>query len=224
MYCKHCGSIMTENAKFCRSCGTEVNATAEPTQTVLVKERPALVPERPAHRVTEHPSSLIERSTPAWKRKRPAGKLVISAIAVLLVIVLAVVILPRVGGKQETGTDTDSKAIDLSAFSYTEKDYEANAKEFTVTAENPVASAYDVTIDFGEYGIERSETLQIRELPEKTDNSSGVKVTAYDFDLGGQSVFDDVITISIPYDEKYVETGFEGECVCAKYYNPNNGE
>lgn len=213
MYCKQCGIVLPENAKFCRSCGAKVNVVegAKVNVEAAESQRTTSVPERPT-------------PVPAWKRKRSSGKLVISAIAVLLVIVLAVVILPRVGGKPETGTDPDSKAIDLSALSYTEKDYEANAQEFKVTAENPVASAYDVTIDFGEYGIDGSEKLQIRELPEKTDKSNGVKVTAYDFYLGGQTVFDDVITIAIPYDEKYVEAGAEGECIGAKYYNRSTGE
>ena len=49
-------------------------------------------------------------------------------------------------------------------------------------------------------------------------------VTAYDFELGGQSEFDDVITIAIPYDAKYAEVGAESECVGAKYYNQATGE
>ncbi len=209
MFCKQCGSNIPENAKFCRSCGTQVSAAAEPQRSVPATERSV---------------SSAKQTVPAWKRRLSSGKLLISAIAVLLVIVLAFVILPRIGGKPDTVASTDSKALDLSAFSYTEKDYKANVKKLTVSEENPVASAYDVTIDFGEYGIDKSETLQIRELPEKTDKSNGVKVIAYDFDLGSQSLFDDVITIAIPYDEKYVEKGAEGECVGAKYYNRDTGE
>ncbi len=214
MYCKQCGSNIPENAKFCRSCGTQVSTAAEPQRSVYAPEHPA--------NVQEHPAPFLKQSSK--KPKRSSRKLLISAIAVLLVIVLAVVILPKIGGSPETGVNTDSNALDLSAFSYTEKDYKANVKKLTVSEENPVASAYDVTIDFGEYGIDKSETLQIRELPEKTDKSNGVKVIAYDFDLGSQSLFDDVITIAIPYDEKYVEKGAEGECVGAKYYNRDTGE
>ena len=223
MYCRQCGGNIPENAKFCRSCGTEVDMSVKSPQNVTVQKHPAHVPERLTP-IPERPASWMGQSVPAWKRRRSAGKHVISAIAVMLVIVLAVVILPRIGGNPETGASTDSKALELSTLYYTDKDYKANAEKLTVTEENPVASAYGVKIDFGEYGIDGSETLQIRELPEKIDKSNGVKVTAYDFDLGGQTVFDDVITITIPYDEKYVETGAEGECIGAKYYNRSTGE
>lgn len=64
----------------------------------------------------------------------------------------------------------------------------------------------------------------MRELPGKTDKTNGVKVTAYDFELGEKTNFDDVITIEIPYDTKYAEAGAESECIGAKYFNQASGE
>jgi len=223
MYCKQCGSNIPDNVRFCRSCGAEINAVTGSQRTAPAPEHQLYETQSRAS-IPECPASSMGKSAPSKKRKRSAGKLVISAIAALLVIVLAVAILPGIGGNPGTGTDLESNGPDLSAFSYTEKDYKANSKELTVTAEKPVASAYDVKIDFGEYGVDSQEKLKITKLPEKIDKSDGVKVTAYDFDLGGQTVFDGVITITIPYDEKYAETGAESECIGAKYYNQSTGE
>lgn len=130
-------------------------------------------------------------------------------------------ILPRLGGKPD---DTESMAGDLSTFAYSEKDYRTKAKDLAISPEKPAASAYGVSIEFGEYGLEKQETLEIKELPEKIDKKHGVKVTAYDFSAGEKTFFNDVITIAIPYDEKYAETGAESECVGAKYYNQAIGE
>lgn len=148
-------------------------------------------------------------------------KLLISATSAVLVVSLIIFILLKSG---RGINDTVNTSEDHDAFSYTEQDYDIKAKELTVSPDNPVASAYGVTINFGEYSIEQKETLQIRKLSEKTDKENGIKVTAYDFDLDGKSEFDDVITITIPYDEKYVEKGAETECIGAKYFNQSTGE
>ncbi len=151
----------------------------------------------------------------------PPNKLLFFAVAVTLVIALGVVILAKL---DKEVANTEGTTGDLNAFAYTERDYKAKAKELKVSPESPSASAYGVTIQFGEYALEGDNTLKIRALPEKTDKISGVRVTAYDFELGDQVNFDDVITIAIPYDAEYAETGAVNECIGAKYYNQNTGE
>lgn len=113
---------------------------------------------------------------------------------------------------------------DISSLTFRAADYQVAAKEFTLTEENYTASASGVLVDFGQYNIEGEETLEIRELPQKTEEENGVLVKAYDIKLGSRSSFDDVITITIPYDESYVESGAEGECVGAKYYDESTGQ
>lgn len=196
-FCKSCGTQLIDDAKFCGSCGAKTQeAEASPPNTV---------PQAPTE----------------TKPRTPPKKLLFSAVAVALVIALGVAIIPRLGKEADNIEGTTG---DLSAFTYNERDYTAKAKELKVSPESPSASAHGVTIQFGEYALEGDQTLKIRQLPEKTDKNNGVKVTAYDFELGNQTNFDDVITIAIPYDAKYAEAGVENECIGAKYYNQTTGE
>ena len=163
----------------------------------------------------------MDRAPKEAKPRTPPKKLLFSAVAVVLVIALGAAILPRLGKEVN---NTEGTMGDLSAFTYTERDYGAKGKELKVSPERPSASAHGVNIQFGEYALTGDETLTIRQLPDKQDKENGVKVTAYDFELGSQSEFDDVITIAIPYDAKYAVAGAESECVGAKYYNQSTGE
>jgi len=201
-FCKTCGTQLNPGAKFCASCGTKTQEVgASPVNTI--------------------PPVSVDRAPKETKPRTPPKKLLFSAVAIVLVIALGAAILPRLG---KEATNIQGTAGDLSAFTYTARDYMVKAKELTVSPESPSASAHGVTIQFGEYALEGDKTLKIRQLPEKTDKNNGVKVTAYDFELGGQSEFDDVITIAIPYDAKYAEAGAESECIGAKYYNQSTGE
>lgn len=196
-FCKSCGTQLIDDAKFCGSCGAK---TLE---------------------VEASPPNTVPQAPKETKPRTPPKKLLFSAVAVVLVIALGAAILPRLGKEV---ANTEGTTGDLSAFTYTERDYTAKAKELKVSPESPSASAHGVTIQFGEYALDGDETLKIRQLPEKTDKNNGVKVTAYDFELGDQTNFDDVITIAIPYDAKYAEAGAESECIGAKYYNQTTGE
>lgn len=201
-FCKNCGAQLKLETKFCATCGTKTQeAETSSVKTVRITSED-IVPE-----ITK--SRILPK------------KLLFSAVAVVLVIALGVAILPRLGKEAD---NTEGTIGDLSTFVYTERDYTAKAKELTVSPESPSASAYGVTIEFEEYALEKDETLKVRELPEKTDKNNGVKVTAYDFELGDKTNFDDVITIAIPYDTKYSEAGAESECVGAKYYNQSTSE
>ncbi|MDD2534408.1 MAG: zinc ribbon domain-containing protein [Eubacteriales bacterium] len=205
-FCKNCGTQLNDDIKFCGSCGTNTQAgVASPLIT---------------------PPSVSVNKTPMEANPRPSSgkppkKLLLSAVAVIVVIALVAFIIPRLG---QTVTNTDGMTGDLSSFAYSEQDYAAKAQTRTVSPESPTASAHGVTIQFGEYALDGDKTLMIRELPEKTDQDNGVKVTAYDFALDDQANFDDVITIAIPYDAKYAESGVENECIGAKYFNQDTGE
>lgn len=201
-FCKNCGTQLNPGAKFCGSCGTKTQEAEALPENIV-------------------PPVSVDKAPKETKRRTPPKKLLFSAVAVVLVIALGVAILPRLG---KEAANTEGTTGDLSAFTYTERDYAAKAKELKVSPENPFASAYGVSIAFGEYALEGNKTLKIRQLPEKTDKNNGVKVTAYDFELGDQESFDDVITIAIPYDANYAEAGAEGECIGAKYYNQTTGE
>ena len=170
-FCKNCGAQLKPETKFCASCGTKTQEAETSSVKTVRTISEDIVPE-----VTK--SRILPK------------KLLFSAVAVVLVIALGVAILPRLGKEVD---NTDGTIGDLSSFVYTERDYTAIAKELTVSPESPSASAYGVTIEFGEYALEEDETLKVRELPEKGDKNNCVKVTAYDFELGAKTNFDDVI-------------------------------
>ena len=201
-FCKSCGTQLKDGAKFCGSCGTKTQEAEALPENIV-------------------PPVSVNKAPKETKRRTPPKKLLYSVVAVVLVIALGVAILTRLG---KEAANTEGTTGDLSAFTYTERDYAAKSKELKVSPESPSASVHGVTIQFGEYALEGDETLKIRQLPEKTDKNNGVKVTAYDFELGDQTNFDDVITIAIPYDANYAEAGAESACIGAKYYNQTTGE
>lgn len=148
-------------------------------------------------------------------------RLIITVVAIAIVLAIVANMLNNI----DKVTDSiETKVGDLSVFSYTKKDYNTKSKTLDISPEHPSASAYGTTIDFGQFGLESKETIEINELPEKIDKTNEVKVIAYDYKIGGKTNFDDVITIAIPYDENYTELGAEGECIGAKYYNQTTSE
>ena len=164
---------------------------------------------------------MSQRNNNGGVKLGPTKELLIIATTVILILVIGVTLLIKLGGAKDRVESVEGEQSD---FSYGEQDYPVKAKNIDISPEHPSASAYGVTIDFGEFGLETKEKLEIKKLPEKVDENNGVKVTAYDFSIGDQSDFDDVLTITLPYDHTYTEEGLEGECVGAKYYNQSTGE
>ena len=125
-FCKSCGTQLIDDAKFCGSCGAK---TLE---------------------VEASPPNTVPQAPKETKPRTPPKKLLFSAVAVVLVIALGAAILPRLGKEV---ANTEETTGDLSAFTYTERDYTAKAKELKVSPESPSASAHGVTITFGEYAF-----------------------------------------------------------------------
>ena len=144
-FCKNCGAQLKPETKFCASCGTKTQEAETSSVKTVRTISEDIVPE-----VTK--SRILPK------------KLLFSAVAVVLVIALGVAILPRLG---KEAANTEGTTGDLSAFTYTERDYAAKSKELKVSPESPSASAHGVTITFGEYALAGDETLTIRQLPDK---------------------------------------------------------
>lgn len=201
-FCKNCGRELSLGEKFCSACGGNVQEPQAPEMKV-------------AHETMDCTTSKVN------KGRLPPKKLGIIAISVVLILALVIAVL---SGIKRESRNIEGVLGDLEIFSFSERDYRSKPKSIKVSEELHSASAYGVTIDFGEYGLAEQKTLEARKLPEKKDNKNGVKLTAYDFSMGDKVDFEDVITITIPYDGKYVEAGAEGECVGAKYYNQSTEE
>lgn len=201
-FCNKCGAQLDSGVKFCSSCGTAIPPGTKAKNSIS-------------------PQGFVAR---AGRKNRLNWKLILPAIAAILLLMIGVILLPVLEDQEKITTDTIGTAETPDDFSFSEADYGASTKKLTVTPEKPQADAYGVTISFGEYGLDNTETLKITRLPEKVDEFGEVKVTAYDFDLGGRTDFEDVIVITIPYEEAYVEKGAETECIGAKYYNQETGE
>ncbi len=144
-FCKNCGAQLKPETKFCATCGIKT----QDAETSLVKTVGTIC------------EDIIPKTT---KPRIPLKKLLFSAVAVVLVIALGVAIISRLG---KEANNREGTIGDLSTFVYTERDYTAKARELTVSPKSPSASAYGVTIEFGEHALEGDETLKVRELLEK---------------------------------------------------------
>lgn len=114
MFCPNCGSQISDGSKFCTNCGSVLGtgdapgseAQADPTR---VAPRPAPEPQPTVAPAPEPGLSPVPAQQPP--RRPGRGKVVaIVVLALLLVAAVAVivwqVVLPRLGGSQQTGDQT----------------------------------------------------------------------------------------------------------------------
>lgn len=200
LLCPHCGAVQTGSAAFCSTCGFSLSPTAY-TTVAAPSARPAPPPN--------------PRSAGANKGKTA---IVITSVACGLAIVFMSV---WVATALSPGIQTDMVAAQASdaALLPTEKDYKVRAQTAKVTEEQPVASFEGAMIDFGIFNIDGEQEVSCKTLPMKEDKDNGVRVAAYDFTLAGKDTFDDVVTITLPYDSNYGQ-----DSVGARYYNEQTNE
>ncbi len=92
-------------------------------------------------------------------------------------------------------------------------------ESLNVSEKNTVAQFKKVRVDFGQFILGKETSVNVKEYKEQTINGE-CSVVAYDIDLNGKSQFDDYITISLPYNESFIQNGDAEECVAPHYYNP----
>ena len=192
---------------------------------------------RQTRKVKEERSEKIERINKIDKsQQRSAGIHSIKPVVALLVIVCVLTgtiyggnilishfkdgLAMEDGLATENGLATEDAAIKGKG----EQEFKSiNTEEEVVSMDAPRASINGITVDFGEFGLDREQTMKV-EKGAISEPEAGVRIQTYDISLEDQEEFDDVVTITLPYDQEYTQEGMEAESVCAKYYNEETGE
>ena len=87
------------------------------------------------------------------------------------------------------------------------------------------ASCGGVTVDVGDFVLDEAAELTVAKQATEENKEEGYKIESYDISIGDLQQLDDFITIRIPYDETYCDSGQDpARCVGAKYKNESTGE
>lgn len=96
---------------------------------------------------------------------------------------------------------------------------------YKISEEKNIAKYNNVTITVSPYDLEEASKVTIKEVDPKSliteeDLSDELKIVAYDFSLDNKEEFIDLIEISIPYEESFIENGEdESACISGMYFN-----
>lgn len=99
------------------------------------------------------------------------------------------------------------------------------SQTLTLSPEMTVATTDDgITVDVGDYVLDVETELTVAKQPVEENKDEGYKIEAYNISLGEMHELDDFITIRIPYDTSFCESGQDpARCVGAKYKNETTG-
>ena len=180
MYCRKCGSQLSEQDKFCVNCGEVVNPNTEVNNSV--------------------PQNLESQPT---QTKKSFPKWIIIVIVVIAIIICGVVTLTVLGVKKEYDT---IKKVDSTIKDMLKDDANANANDNsnTTTNNSSVSGAWvnDPILEDG-YTVEKGATLKVRGINALTgtkpgnDNDYDIKVTNIEYGTFGNGTYDYmIITVS----------------------------
>lgn len=229
MLCQHCGSELSEGAKFCRRCGTKQveikkeQQIREKTESFrfcrecgseLSKE--AKFCRKCGAKQTEDPLTVTmpeetilkddkpKKSKPIEKHRQRKGSTLIIGAALLVVIVVAKLLLGEGGNPPvETG-----------------KGKREEIETVTVSATEPTVSLAGVTVDVNPLNLsdgDASLTVQRYEEKRSEDGFLGVE---YDIDLEKKHYLQAPLKVTLPYDANSAK----GSTVCILHYDKDYGE
>ncbi|WBW99051.1 hypothetical protein [Oceanirhabdus sp. W0125-5] len=141
-------------------------------------------------------------------------------VSIILIVCHIVILSSGCGSKKPQESGKNSKKV--------EEVFEEPIKKM-VTPDKLIAAKDEISIEFSGYDIDKEEEVVIQEVQPKPfqieeELKEELMITAYDFEVVNKSEFIDLIEISIPYDENFIEEGKEENCVSAMYYNENSKE
>lgn len=222
MYCKHCGTLINENSRFCTNCGQVVQAKpvcksckgpleAEdkfcPTCGTSVL---STSPQVPVQSVATSSSSLPPLLNPNTVRppKKSKKLLLIPLVAILLIIsiILGITYLPSLLGplfKDKVYATSQGKV--------------KKGSTATVDYEAPIANVQGISIDFSNLLPEEELVLEVSPISNATDQGLGKALASYRITADNEeySEFDGLVTITIPINmEKYEDID-----ICAAYFD-----
>lgn len=152
-------------------------------------------------------------------------------IAVVLSVLL--VILSGCSGDKSKDTSKDSEVIKAE----TEKDVfvaepqaivEIKEESFSIKAETLKAEFEQCSIEFSPFDIDSEKTLVISTVqatPYQEELDHDYKVNVYDFALSNEKEFIDLIEITLPYDDSYIDSDAdESRTAFGMYFNESTSE
>lgn len=241
-FCRYCGSELHTGAHFCAKCGSPVasmTAPAAPAPPAPVAPpapapQPSYVPPVPH----AHPPQQVYSPAPsAYTRvehaavpraaitKKRSNTLCIVLTVILLLQMAAVAMYGWPGfavNKSNAitiGADSDS-IKGYSNIRLTKKDLKTKPVTVEVGPESPVAKSGGVTVDFGEFNLTDTGSLNIRDIGIKNDEKAGLSAHCFDFSMDDVTDFATPVAITLPYGR--VEG--DPESMFVQYFNDETGE
>lgn len=100
-----------------------------------------------------------------------------------------------------------------------------SADKTELSPEVTSATCGGITVDVGDFVLDETTELTVSKQAAEENEDEGYKIESYDISVGDLSELNDFITIRIPYDETYCDSGQDpARCVGGKYKNETTGE
>lgn len=224
MFCPYCGTKIEDDSRFCPACGKNVTG-----ELVATKSEPVVVRPKASGNVPESSTRRKNTSISSPKNKKNNGGVIRKVIfAVLALAVIGFVAYKYIneqdGSDQVTKSsrkpyfhladEAENTSIDnaesvapsdLSLISYFPTREEIEAVEpilVEVSAEHPICQIGDITVEFPSFEFDEfalPDTLQLRRLGTRHDDTSGRDLTIFDFSLkSGKHQFSSDVYVSLP--------------------------
>lgn len=212
-FCRICGTPYGEGVRFCRKCGT---LTGRPQSTKADPSSAPLANRRPTQTVRGKAS--VSAPVMAIKKKSPFTVILVS------LLLFALVIAAVTAGISRCGDDSVNTKNGLTNITYSEKELSAPGTKVSVSPDTHAVQAGEVALDFGPFNLYGESTVEVKELPQKTDSRTGVTVKGYDFslvdDASGEVVseFPTLIDVTVPCTASLNEYAF------IQHYDPETDQ
>ena len=240
-FCHSCGAQLEDGAGFCFNCGAKqvADQPVQPApQQPYAQPAPQAAPvyQQPQAPAYQQPYAAPQQqayrpAAPApvkTKKKGGAGKVVVSAICLVLAAAILVGCFWKPGFLVNASSGSGKSGSGTSIFNPTGGKPGKTGKAVAVTAEDPVVETESgVTVELSPFLFDYDEELPVT----VTEGGSemlydGVcRVTSYDINVGDLKELGTYIDIRLPYDGTMCDPGEDpAECVGAKYFNEETGE
>lgn len=245
-FCTSCGNELETGMKYCNSCGKQINPKTEPSKKETQKTaNDEYTPE--GRKIIKGGPKPVQNNRQAQTRKSSPPEKKKKGFLGCFIVVLVIAVLLIVGGVKlfdfaknlyhETFSGDEKPLTENSATSEggmlsipekktktTFSKKKALKSEFKqLNIDNTVAKFDQVSIDFGDFNIDEPKKLKLDEYPEEILNGE-CKINSYDISLENQHKFNDYLTISLPYDDQFIQQGKAEDCVAAQYFNQRTNE
>ena len=205
-FCENCGTELKPGAKFCPECGSPVPAQVSEDSAKPVNKTEQFSAARANEKA--QPETKAKKSSKDKKsNKKGDSKKALSIFLVIVMIAELFVIAFKYPGifAKRGGGSIESAAFDAG----------------TLTAE----TADGVSVKLDEYTFEEGMQLTSRQLEPVYAENGDYVIDAYDINIGDMHELDSFVTVRIPFDSSFCDSGENpADCVGAVYYNEGTGE